>query len=100
MSPQGVKKIFAYLLDMAYQKVDGHLRVLQSDSKVELIPRLPNLEILKLPFSLLKQVPAEQGAFFLELLCTTFHREDNLTSFEQAFGMEPIFNTLKLVENS
>lgn len=59
MSPQGVKKIFAYLLDMAYQKVDGHLRVLQSDSKVDLIPRLTNLEILKLPFSLLKQVPAE-----------------------------------------
>jgi hypothetical protein len=58
MTPSGVKKIFAYLCDLAFDKVDGHLRVDPSWPHLH-IPSLVKVQNLSLAFSLLKQVPAE-----------------------------------------
>ena len=67
MHPSGVKKVFAYLLDLALNKVDAHLRV-DPTSPHHATPKLERVEMLMLPLRLLKDVPAEQGAYFLDML--------------------------------
>ena len=83
MHTSGMLEVSKITLDLAFDQLDAHLRLIVQDNQFqsELIPKLIHAEKLNLTVKLLQDIAAEDGCKLLELLSTMLSRRDNLVLF-------------------
>jgi hypothetical protein len=83
MHTSGMLEVSKITLDLAFDQLDAHLRLIVQDNQFqsELIPKLIHAEKLNLTVKLLQDIAAEDGCKLLELLSTMLSHRDNLVLF-------------------